>query len=156
MEALDVLLDALDLAHWELGEAMTGMPDGDLWIRPHPSLLSVGELLAHIAYGESSHLTGGAVASPIAERAARYYSVTLESPMSLAMSADELYQEVQRVHGLARTAVAELRPSLEAVNPWRDDWTWRDTLKYMAFHAAYHTGQVYSVRHLLGHETVDN
>jgi uncharacterized damage-inducible protein DinB len=34
--------------------------------------------------------------------------------------------------------------------------TWGANLRYMVFHVAYHTGQIYSARHFLGHETPDN
>ena len=35
-------------------------------------------------------------------------------------------------------------------------WTWASYLRYRAFHAAYHAGQAYSVRHIFGHKTTDN
>jgi uncharacterized damage-inducible protein DinB len=49
-----------------------------------------------------------------------------------------------------------MQPDFSAKLPNRDDWAWGDTLQYMAFHIAYHTGQMYSARHLMGHETANN
>lgn len=154
MADLGLLLKAWDTAHWELGEAFEGLPDEDVWKRPHPWLLSVGEIAAHVAYVESAHVTGDATASPLLSSEARYYTVTLESPLDLGLSAQEVYQEVERIHGLAKAVFLE--KDGEEINPLRDEWTWGETLEHMVFHVAYHTGQIYSVRHLLGHATVDN
>jgi hypothetical protein len=52
MANLELLIKALDTAHWELGEAFKGLSDEDVWKRPHPRLLSVGELASHIAFWE--------------------------------------------------------------------------------------------------------
>lgn len=156
MDKLDVLMSALDMGIWELSEAFQGMPDEDLWKRPHPKLLSVGELAMHIAYGEDNNVTGGTSLSPIVQDDARYYSVSLEHPVVMDMGAEAVYKEVERVHDKVKAALAALSPDPEETNPHRPDWTWHQTLEYMVFHVAYHTGQIYSVRHLLGHETVDN
>ena len=32
----------IDHAIWEMSEAFDGLQDGDLWVRPHPRLLSIG------------------------------------------------------------------------------------------------------------------
>ncbi len=45
----------------------------------------------------------------------------------------------------------------EKDDPYHVQWeTWGNLVQYQVFHVAYHTGQIYSVRHLLGHETEDN
>lgn len=157
MANLDLLLKALDTAHWEMGEAFKGLPDEDVWRRPHPRLLSVGELAAHIALGEAQSFLGeGGVESPLFVRAARYYTANVEEPFDLQLGAKEVLAEVERIHVLSHAAFAADAKDAEQPNPNRNDWTWGFTLEYMAFHVAYHTGQMYSVRHLLGHETVDN
>lgn len=156
MMNLDPLLKAWDVAHWELGEAFDGMPDSDLWTRPHPRLLSVGEIAAHIASSEAAYFVGGKIETPLLDARVRYYPHNIESPFEAALGAAALYEEVQRIHQAARAALLENLPNAEATNPYREDWTWAQTLEYMVFHVAYHTGQVYSVRHILGHETVDN
>lgn len=144
------------MGHWELGEAFGGMPDGDLWTRPHPRLLSVGELAAHIAFAEDANMAGGITGSVLSSKAVSYYPDIVAHPFSVPLTARELYQEVQRVHGLVKESLTASPLDPDARNPWREDWTWRQTLEYMVFHMAYHTGQIYSVRHALGHETVDN
>lgn len=157
MADLDTLIAALDTAHWELEEAFSGMPDGDVWVRAHPRLWSVGELASHMAYGEDMNITGGTSGSLFLEQKARYYdSENWGEPLVLDMGAQAVYDEVQRVHGVVKEALASMELDPEGRNPHRPDWNWHQTLEYMAFHVAYHTGQIYSVRHMLGHVTVDN
>lgn len=150
-----VLIEALDNAHWELSEALQGMPDEDLWRRADPRLLSVGELVAHMAYGEAVAILGS-VENPLVTGAADYYLRNVDAPFALPLGSEAIRAEHQRVHEACKTWFLAESPDLSAQNPHRPDWTWSYTLQYMAFHVAYHTGQIYSVRHLLGHETVDN
>lgn len=156
MSLLESLIAAIDLAYWELGEAFSGLPDEDVWKRPHPRLHSVGEIASHIAFGEDVGFTGGWPDNPFLERCARYYPTAIATPLVMDMKADEVYRQLQRVHENAKQAVLALQPDLDSPNPHREGWTWRQALEYTAFHVAYHTGQIYSARHLLGHETVDN
>ncbi|MBL8048040.1 MAG: DinB family protein [Chthonomonas sp.] len=156
MHPLQLLIQAMDTAHWELGEAFKGMPNADLWRRPHPNLWSVGEIASHIAYGEDHNIAGGKVGGRFAEAHQRYYQGPLDEPLVLPMTASEVYEEVKRVHRAVMAEFAAMNPDPEAINPTRPDWTWRQTLEYMAFHVAYHTGQIYSARHIMGHETEDN
>lgn len=155
MANLDLLVKALDTAHWELSEAFIGLPDADVWKRPHPRLLSVGELAAHIAYGEAQSFMGvleGSLDVP----SARYYNPNVDEYFELPMGAEELFAEVKRVHEAAKASFLADPHDSEDMNPHREGWTWGKILEYQAFHVAYHTGQIYSVRHMLGHETVDN
>jgi hypothetical protein len=156
MATLEPLIAALDMAHWELGEAFKGLPDEDVWKRAHPRLLSVGELATHIAYWEDAGSTGGTSQSPFLEQYARYYTSSVDTQLVLNLGAAALYDEVERVHGTVKAALLAAQPDGEDKNPHRDGWTWRQTIEYTVFHVAYHTGQIYSVRHLLGHETIDN
>lgn len=157
MDASEARIKALDSAHWELGEAFQGLEDADVWRRPHPRLLSIGELAAHVAYGEAAAFLGedrvrGALAAP----AARYYTANIEEPFTLALGAEEVLAEVRRVHQRCKDAFESVSPDMAQPNPHREGWSWGYTLEYQAFHVAYHTGQVVSVRHLLGHATPDN
>lgn len=156
MTKLDLLYAALDTGFWELGEGFKGLPDEDVWKRPHPKLLSIGELASHIAYWEDAGATGGTSASPFLEQCARYYTSAIETPLVLEFGAEALHREVMRVHETVKAALLAANPDGEDKNPHREGWTWHQTVEYMVFHVAYHTGQLYSVRHLLGHETVDN
>ncbi len=145
----------LDSAIWEMSEAFEGLRDEDVWVRAHPRLLSVGELAAHVAYGEALYFLGGCD-SPLVTEEIRYYPVTIQSPVTLDMTAEELYNEVKRVHRSCKEKFLQERPNLDEKCPFRDEWTWAYMIEYMAFHIAYHTGQMYSVRHLMGHETNNN
>lgn len=156
MAEREILLKALDAAHWELSEALQGLADDDVWTRADPRLLSVGEQLAHIAYWEAKAFLGEDFESPLIREQARYYTSNVDEPLRSPLSADAAAGEVKRVHESTKAAFLTASPDLSAQNPHREGWTWEDTLIYQAFHVAYHTGQIYSVRHLLGHETVDN
>ena len=156
MAKLGLLIAALDTAHWELGEGFKGLPDEDVWKRPHPRLLSVGELASHIAYWEDINATGGTSDSPFLKEYARYYTSAVDAPLVMEFGAEALYREVERVHEVAKAALVSLDPDGDDPNPYRKGWSWRQAVEYTAFHVAYHTGQIYSVRHLLGHETTDN
>ncbi|MBL8069403.1 MAG: DUF664 domain-containing protein [Armatimonadetes bacterium] len=155
MAEIDVLLKAWDAAHWELGEAFKGLQDSDVWRRVDPRLLSIGELTAHMAYGEATNF-GIPVESPLIDRQNRYYPVAVVEPFSCDFGAEALYNEFERIHQEVKAGFLGKVGDLGDQNPSRPDWTWGATLEYMVFHVAYHTGQIYSVRHLMGHETEDN
>lgn len=160
VSTLAPLIEAWDESHRELVIALGGLPDGDLWKRAHPRLLSVGELAGHIAYWEAVQTMGGdpldlaqlPIQSPLLNEGFRYYTTSVGRPLSLGLGSQEVLQEVKRIHAAAKAAID---------GKGKDDphpkWgTWGNLVQYQVFHVAYHTGQVYSVRHLLGHETEDN
>lgn len=157
MANMDLLLKALDTAIWEMGEGFKGLPDEDVWRRADPRLLSVGELAAHVAYWEAQSFFGEeSVESLLVTSAAKYYTGSVKEPFQLAMGAEEVYKEVQRIHSMCKEKFLAEPHDSEEINAGRGNATWGWTLEYQGFHVAYHTGQIYSVRHLLGHETVDN
>lgn len=156
MSELEAHLKSLDMCIWELSEAFKDLPDDDLWTRPDPRLLSAGELAAHIAYWEAQTFFADAFESALLTPLASYYTSNVPQPFVLPMEAAEVYNEVTRIHNACKAAIAELAPNAEDQNPHREGWTWSFALQYQVFHIAYHTGQIYSVRHLLGHETPDN
>ncbi len=145
----------LDSAIWEMGEGFTGLKDGDVWVRVHPRLLSIGELAGHVACAVAQYILGE-FDSPLKAEQLRYYPHTIAAPLTLDLGAEAVYAEVKRLHALSRERFLAERPDLSATHPSREDFTWGYAVEYMAFHTAYHTGQIYSVRHLMGHETVDN
>lgn len=152
----DALFKVLDEGIWEMGEAFKGLDDADVWRRPHENLLSIGELAAHVAYWEAETFLGKDFKSELTDLVDRYYLVTLEEPKARQMGAEAVYNEVKRIHEASKQAFFADSPDLESNNPHREDWTWGSVLRYQIFHVAYHTGQMYSVRHLMGHETEDN
>jgi len=161
MSTLAPLIEAWDEAHREFAIALEGLPDQDLWKRPHPRLLSVGELAGHVAYWQGVWSMGGSdkpdleqlgIQSPLLNHGFRYYTSHVDQPVQLEMTTAQVRDEVGRVHGAAKAALAGKGKDDE--HPyWR---TWGNLIQYQVFHVAYHTGQAYSVRHLLGHETEDN
>ncbi len=55
---LETALKALDLCYFEVTEAFKALADENVWKRPSPVLLSVGELAGHIAYWEAVRFAG--------------------------------------------------------------------------------------------------
>ncbi|MBC8064950.1 MAG: DinB family protein [Chlorobia bacterium] len=162
MSTLAPLIGALDEGHREFAIALGGLSDEDLWKRPHPRLLSVGELAGHIAYGQAVWMLGdGAdrpdlkdlpIQSPLLDQASRYYLTNVDQEVVLDLTTAQVLEEVAKVHEAAKAVLA--KKGEDDPHPyWR---TWGNLVQYQAFHVAYHTGQAYSVRHLLGHETEDN
>jgi hypothetical protein len=167
MASLDIMIAALDEAHREFAFVFEGLADEDVWRRPDPNLLSVGELAGHAAHWEAVRFVGpGAtnspdlsqvrIKSPLVDSRFRYYSTSIGEPVVLPMTAAEVLAEVTRVHHECKAAITQAAPDTEALFPGSNWATWGNILTYQAFHVAYHTGQAYSVRHLLGHTTTDN
>lgn len=156
MANLDLLVKALDTSVWELGEAFKGLEDKDVWVRPHPRLLSIGEIAAHLAYWEAHSFFGEGYQSPLIEHAARYYTSNVVEPVEKPMGAEEVYAEIKRIHEEGKAWFLANPQDSDAPSPHREGWTWGSMLEYQAFHFGYHTGQIYSIRHLMGHETEDN
>ena len=168
---LATYLAMLDLCYFEVTEAFKGLSDGHVWKRPEGGLLSVGELAGHVAYWEAVRFAGGAedggsprdlstckVSSPLLDPRFGYYTTNLEtlpSEVQLSLTGNQVLAELQRVHQESMEFLKALNPDLDASAPhWHSNY--RDYLKYAVFHIAYHTGQMYSVRHLLGDVTPDN
>ncbi|SRR6266516_5770921 len=168
---VEAYLACLELAYFEVTEAFKGLADEHVWKRPAEGLLSVGEIAGHVAHWEAVRLAGEGgepwpdlakcrVSSPLIDWRFRYYPTTIANPPSeqhLAMSAEQVCRELVRVHEEAVAHFKARNPDLESAAPgWPPPWTYREFLKYAVFHVSYHTGQIYSARHLLGEETPDN
>ncbi|HET6386983.1 MAG TPA: DinB family protein [Armatimonadota bacterium] len=164
---LETYLEALELGYYEATFAFKGLADSNVWKRPAPELLSVGELAGHVAYWEAVKFAGNGrdpamcrVSSPLIDRRFDYYPGTIATPPSaqhVAMTAEQTLSELVRIH---REAVAHLRalnPDLASHPPgFPPQWAYAELLKYAPFHVAYHVGQMYSVRLLLGEDPPDN
>jgi hypothetical protein len=157
------LVDAWDEAHREFAIAFEGLADEDLWKRAHPLILSVGELAGHICYWEAVWTMGGGddrpdlsklpIQSPMITPSFRYYTTSVESMVNLELGTGEVVAEVARVHEAARSIAVRY----EMEDPYPGQWgTWGYLVQYQAFQVAYHTGQAFSVRHLMGGSTPDN
>ena len=163
MSTLSPLIDAWAEGHREFGFAFEGLPDEDLWKRVDPRLLSVGEIAGHVAYWQAVWTMGGGEAkpdlsrlpieSPLLDATFRYYTVNVDEPVVLSLGSKQTFDEVMRIHEAAK-AIAQGKERDEI---YPGQWgTWGNFVQYQAFHVAYHTGQAYSVRHLMGHTTEDN
>jgi uncharacterized damage-inducible protein DinB len=162
MSTLDALIEGWDEGHREFAIALNGCPDEDLWKRPHPRLLSVGELAGHVAYWQAVWVTDGSaelpdleqlpIKSPLLNHGFRYYTSSVDAAVQLPLTNAEVIAEVARVHQAVKDSLAG-REKDERHAHWG---TLGNLIQYQVFHVAYHTGQAYSVRHLLGHETEDN
>jgi len=152
---------AWDAAHWEFSLVFEDLSDEDLWRRTHPNLLSVGEIVCHMVYWQTNYATklnpASMIESPLRRDEARYYLTSVGSPLVLAMSVDEVAKEFDRVQKLVKETFlqidAEESSVLTVEGPGR---TFGEFADYMVFHVAYHTGQAFSVRHVMGHKTNDN
>jgi hypothetical protein len=163
MSTLSPLIDAWDEGHREFRIALEGLPNEDLWKRPHPRLLSAGELAGHVAYWQGAWIFGQGndrpdlatlpIQSPLLDHAFRYYTGTVEQEVRLDLGTEEVVAEVMRIHDAVRAFVGDRNIEDEFPGQWK---TWGNVVQYQVFHVAYHTGQIYSVRHLLGHQTEDN
>ena len=168
---LDMHLKSLELCYFEVSEAFKGLSNEHLWTRPSPNLLSVGELAGHIAYWEAVRfasddskgksyrdLSNCSIKSPLLDEQFGYYTSTVDIPPTaahLSITVDEVRSELLRIHEEAMDNLKTLNPSMDAQAPhWHADYN--DLLRYVAFHIAYHTGQMYTVRHLLGETPPDN
>lgn len=164
---VEVCLKLLELGYYEMQFAFEGLADEHVWKRPAPGLLSIGELAGHHAYWEAVRLAGEGrdpancrVSSPLIDQRFGYYPETMATPPSeqhLAMTAAQVYAELVRVHHEAVAQFKALNPDPSTRIPGcPTGFTYGQYLEYGVFHIAYHTGQMYSVRHLLGEETPDN
>lgn len=164
---IETYLKILEQGYYEVKFALEGMADENVWKRPAAGLLSVGELAGHIAYWEAIRLAGEGedpaacrVISPLIDQRFSYYPVTLATAPSdkhLAMVADQVYAELLRVHEESLAHFKALDPDPNTHIPGcPTGFTYVQYLEYAGFHMAYHTGQMYSARHLLGEQTPDN
>ena len=173
---VEAYLSVLELGHYELKIAFEGLADENVWKRPAEGLLSVGELAGHIAYWEAVRLAGEGgwqplidhaadlakcrVSSPLIDHRFAYYPATIANPPSeqhRAMTAAQVCRELVRVHEEAVAHFKARNPDLESIPAgWPPSHTYGEFLKYAVFHVGYHTGQIYSVRHLLGEKPPDN
>ena len=172
MMMTEAYLSALELGYFEAKEAFKGLADQNVWKRPSEGLLSVGELAGHIAYWQAVRLAGRngedgkpdlancPVSSLLIDHRFSYYDTSLATSISaqhMAMTAEQVCSELIRVHEESVAHFKTLNPDLADIPPGGPAYhNYGEYLKYAVFHVSYHTGQIYSARHLLGEETPDN
>lgn len=161
MSFMDSQSQAWDAAHWEFSLVFEDLADGDLWRRAHPNLLSIGEIVCHMVYWQTNYASklspGLGIDSPLRRDEARYYLTSVDQPLVLPLSVSEVAQEFDRVQKAVKETFLQIDLGRDAPltveGPGR---TFGEFADYMVFHVAYHTGQAFSVRHLMGHKTNDN
>ena len=161
MSFLDTQSQAWDSGFWEFSLVFEDLNDADLWFRPHENLLSIGEITCHIMYYLTMYANKLAadpmLASPLSVKDASYYLHNVGSPIQLKMSVADVAAEVDRVQrdvkAVFLASTSERDDALAFNGPGE---TFGQFADYMVFHIAYHTGQAFSVRHLMGHKTNDN
>lgn len=170
MAKMDRFLEAWDEFHWEFSLALEDLSDDNLWRRARPELLSIGELCGHVVYGEVTWLVAGAyepdftalpIKSPFLDRRFGYFPNTIQMPVQIEMNVEEVLSEMNRVHREVKHMILEIDPDFDDLMPGKTELSegfsrWGQTLQYQMFHVAYHAGQAFSVRHLLGDTPVDN
>jgi hypothetical protein len=151
------LFIAWDEAHVDLQTALTGTPDADLWVRPHPRLVSVGELGGHVAFWEVVNVFESSARPASFLNDQRFAEL---DPAAIApdfdVTTEQLAAELARLHGLAVQELKRLNPTADQVVDFKPEVSWKWRVTSMVIHAAYHAGQIYSARHVLGHETPEN
>jgi uncharacterized damage-inducible protein DinB len=172
MSEIAGIFRVLEHGYRELAEAFDGLADENVWKRPGANLLSVGEIAGHMAQCEATMLTGPGPsfeATPVSvlpikswllRDEFKYPPITLQNDVVAdvtARTAAEVHAELKRVHDEAAAFAKgrDLGPD-DHVSGWPEDHKWGPWLTYAAFHVAYHTGQIYLTRHLLGEATPDN
>lgn len=166
---VDHLVEAWHWMYFETDLAFGGLSEENLHRRPADGLLSVSEHVAHVARSEASIVNRylfGQEPNDWADCLFRqpefgWPPTMLEGPVNAELSRmtvrevmDAYLEQHGRCYKLARGL------DLEPDHAFEDDWsrvrTVRDRLRIAAYHVAYHTGQIYSVRHFLGEETPEN
>jgi hypothetical protein len=168
---LEAYLQVLEEGYYEIDISFEGLANDNVWKRPSDRLLSIGEIAGHIAYWEAVKFAGEGgkpepdlskctVSSLLIDRRFSYYTTTITtSPTEQhrAVTADQVRSELLRVHNQSLAHFKARNPDLDSCPPgWSPKWSYRAFLTYAAFHVAYHTGQIYSARFLLGDVPPDN
>lgn len=160
MSFFETQSQAWDSAVWEFSLVFEDLADDDLWRRADPKLLSVGELACHMCWPAkyaNKLQSDSPIDSPLLNEPSRYYLVNVDEPVMLSMGVEELTNEFERVMKAAKAAFLSAEGKREDPLPFEGPGrTYGEFADYMVFHIAYHTGQAFSVRHLMGHQTNDN
>src|ERR1700761_2118479 len=122
MKMIEACLTLLELGYYEAPFAFEGLADENVWKRPAPGLLSVGELAGHIAYWEASRFAGSCtppkpdpadcpIKRLLIDTRFHYYTTSVDTtptPEQLALTAEQVYAEVVRIHKEAVAAMVAL------------------------------------------------
>ncbi len=168
---IETYLSSFDLCFFELSEAFSGLANDNVWKRPADGLLSIGEIAGHIAYWYAGRFGGvgkdgsgkpdldqSRVKSVLLDERFSYFTTSIDKdPVRLELTAQQVMDELTRLHKECSELLRNLNPGLEEQVPgWPSGQNYKSFFEYGVFHVAYHTGQIYSARHLLGEVPPDN
>jgi len=152
-----------------MADALDGISPEHLHQRPAPGLISISEQIAHLMRSESSIIGRYIFNEPKTVWAADFMTQfpygwppdTLLKPVdprleALSIADLRLHLDANHIRLLNRARTLELPPD----HHFQDDWsgpapTLEVRLRFAAYHVAYHVGQIYQTRHLLGEITPD-
>lgn len=163
------LVEAWHWMYFETDLLFEGLNPENLHRRPAPNLLAVSEHVAHVVRSEASIIARFLLGQPESEWSKRqlckklfgWPPTMLESPIDAelaTMSVSDVFAAYVEQHEKNYQLVSTLE--LTAAHMFEDDWdrckTVRDRLRIAAYHVGYHSGQIYTTRHLLGEDTPEN
>ncbi|MBX3097915.1 MAG: DUF664 domain-containing protein [Fimbriimonadaceae bacterium] len=163
------LIEAWHWMYFETDLVLGDVKEENLHRRPAPNLLSISEHLAHVSRSEASIFCRYIAGQPDEEWQTSVMTkpifgwppTMLEHPVDTELTEFDLPSitgEYLRLHEhcyrVAQTI--ELGPDHRFDDSWERIKTLRDRLRIAAYHVAYHAGQIYTVRHLLGEDTPEN
>jgi len=170
MDAKRALIEAWHWSYVDFDMVFEGLSQDHLHVRPGPGTISISEMCAHLLRSEASIVLRYLFGEP-AEFWEDHFMLKapygwppdiLEAPIDprlQAMTVEEtklmVYDRHERIYQRAFTL------DLPLDHKFDDEWstpapTVEVRLRFAAYHVAYHAGQMYQNRHLLGNPTPDN
>jgi hypothetical protein len=164
------LVDAWDWSYVDFDLAFEGLSVETLHRRPSPVSISIAEIAAHTAYSEASIILRYLLGIPKEEWGEDFMlrdpygwpPRVMEGPplpQLLAMSVEEVKGAWIGHHRsfVDRLALFDLSADHRFTDEWADSAPNVETrLRFAAYHVAYHIGQIYAIRQVLGEETPEN
>jgi hypothetical protein len=167
MGEIQTLLKFWEFSYLDVSNALKDVQEEHLHVRLEPNALAISEIVAHISYCEAqailSILLGKpkerwGIQSPLFDDRNWYPPEILARPIRSelqALSISDVATEFNRVHEFVRAAAQgyDVPAATELKGAWGNEPTVRSHLSYVGYHVAYHVGQIYLTRHLLGETT---
>lgn len=167
MNETKLLLKFWEFSYLDVPKALKDVQEEHLHVRLRPNALAISEIAAHISYCEAQAILGillgkpkeqWGIQSPLFDDRSWYPPEILARPIRpelQAISVSDVVTEFNRVHAFIRAAVQGygVPADAELKGAWGNEPTVRSHLSYVGYHVAYHVGQIYLTRHLLGETT---
>jgi uncharacterized damage-inducible protein DinB len=144
------MLSAMDNNHAVLLKAGEGLSTEELWWRPVPEMVSIGNLLAHCAGSENTWVRNAISGEGAARNRDHEFAAERHGDLgTLTTRLDEVRANTKRVVGALSDA--ELSTPVERSGAprgpgvYRPDWV----LAVLIYHEAHHAGQAHLIRRLI-------